>query len=358
MAPARSILQLVVLPACACLATLTAPAWGDEAVVTEKPARDASGQRPRSSSPAPARRPPGRKAVPDAQSARQHPRKTVPSVSLPARRRVDRGKGTETGALLGDAKIDKAQNRLVPEEHVIAPIVPAPFAPAPAATPLAPPERPVLPVGKPATPRAEPVLPVENTVTSAEQTATTAAETAATAEKLAAAAAKLAATAEKLAAIAEKLAVAAAQANAARSSRVARGERPAAALPPKASTAPTVAPAGREQASPPQTQPAVPEQPEPVVLDEAVFDKIRLEIKSRLPYFQACADAARRRGSAEVRRVTATWTIAADGAIKEMKIDGVPDPQLATCITRMGSHPFAVQPGAELIIPTPIVFVR
>jgi hypothetical protein len=351
MARARSILRLVLLPACAYLATLTTPAWGDEAVVTEKPARDASGQRPRSSNPAPARRPPGRKAASDAQGARQHPRKIAPSVSLPARRKIERAKGTETGAPPSDPKIDKAQNRLLSEEHVIAPIVPAPFAPAPAATPLAPPERPVVPMGKPAAPRDEPVLPVENAVTSAE-------ETAATAEKLAAAAAKLAATAEKLAAIAEKLAAAAAQANAARPSRGARGEPPAAAYAPKTSTAPTVAPGTREQPSPSKTLPAVPEQPEPVVLDEAVFDKIRLEIKSRLPYFQACADAARRRGSAEVRRVTATWTIAADGAIKEMKIDGVPDPQLATCITRMGSHPFAVQPGAELIIPTPIVFVR
>jgi hypothetical protein len=94
------------------------------------------------------------------------------------------------------------------------------------------------------------------------------------------------------------------------------------------------------------------------ILDEAVFDKIRAEIKSRLPYFQACAAAARRRGSPEVRRVQATWFIAANGTIKELKLEDVPDPRLALCITRMGSQPFPVAPGGELTIPTPIVFVR
>jgi len=98
--------------------------------------------------------------------------------------------------------------------------------------------------------------------------------------------------------------------------------------------------------------------PTTVTLDATVFDQIRQEIKSRLPYFQACADAARRRGGPDVRRVQATWSIAADGTIKEMKVEGVPDPLLATCITRMGGRPFPMAPGTELTIPTPIVFVR
>jgi hypothetical protein len=158
---------------------------------------------------------------------------------------------------------------------------------------------------------------------------------------------RLAATAAKLAAAAEKLAAAAVQANAARSN----AKPQATATASRQSPAPGAAPA-------PTAQPSLPVTPETVALDEAVLDQIRLEIKRRLPYFQACADAARRRGSAEVRRVAATWTIAADGAIKEMKVDGVPDPQLAACITRMGRQPFTVQPGTELTIPTPIVFVR
>jgi hypothetical protein len=41
-----------------------------------------------------------------------------------------------------------------------------------------------------------------------------------------------------------------------------------------------------------------------------------------------------------------------------MKVEGVADPKLATCIARMGGRPFAVRPGTELTIPTPIVFVR
>ena len=94
------------------------------------------------------------------------------------------------------------------------------------------------------------------------------------------------------------------------------------------------------------------------VLDPAVFDQIRAEIRSRLPYFQACAEAARRRGSPDVRRVQATWFIAADGTIKELKLEDLPDPRLVLCITRMGALPFPVAPGGELTIPTPIVFVR
>lgn len=95
-----------------------------------------------------------------------------------------------------------------------------------------------------------------------------------------------------------------------------------------------------------------------MTLEVDVLDRIRLEIKSRLPYFQACADAARRRGVPDVRRLQATWIIADNGSIKLLKVEGTTDAQLTTCITRMGSRPFPVSPGTELTIPTPIVFVR
>jgi len=101
-------------------------------------------------------------------------------------------------------------------------------------------------------------------------------------------------------------------------------------------------------------QPSTPE--EPVVPD--MLDLIRAEIKSRLPYFQACADSARRRGGLEVHRLQATWFINADGTIKEFRLDEAPDTALAACLIRAGSRPFPIQPGMELTIPTPIVFVR
>gem|GEM_PF-4123147 len=107
-----------------------------------------------------------------------------------------------------------------------------------------------------------------------------------------------------------------------------------------------------------EATPARGEERQAVTLDADVFDQIRREIKARLPYFQACANAARRRGSPDVRRLMATWSIATDGAITQLNLEGVSDPRLATCITRMGSHPLSVKPGMELTIPTPIVFVR
>lgn len=85
---------------------------------------------------------------------------------------------------------------------------------------------------------------------------------------------------------------------------------------------------------------------------------IRSEIRQRLPYFQGCAIAARRRNGVEVQRLQATWAIASDGTIERLKLEGVADAQLATCIVRVGSRPFTVQPGVELVVPTPIVFVR
>lgn len=95
---------------------------------------------------------------------------------------------------------------------------------------------------------------------------------------------------------------------------------------------------------------------EPKVPD--VLDQIRMEIKARLPYFQACAEGARRRAGLEVRRLQATWFINADGTIKEFRLDEVPDAQLAACLVRAGSRPFPIQPGVDLTVPTPIVFVR
>ena len=289
---------------------------------------------------------PGPAHKPAARDAHGAPAKAGHPVVLPAHRRGDTGKPADTTKLHDISKIEDATTGAVSEERKVVPIAPAPAAPAPAA----PPEGPVVPAETPDTPTASPV-------SSEEKTAPTAEDTAAIAAKLAAAAAKLAATAARLAATAEKLA-AAAQANAAKPGRPAPGESPTAAGPPRESTTPSESAAAREPTPPPKAEPVLPGKPEAVTLDEAVLDQIRLEIKSRLPYFQACADASRRRGSSEVRRVTATWTIAADGAIKEMKVDGVPDPLLATCITRMGSHAFTVQPGTELTIPAPILFVR
>jgi hypothetical protein len=105
---------------------------------------------------------------------------------------------------------------------------------------------------------------------------------------------------------------------------------------------------------PKPTQPSKPENQ--VALDP--LDQIRVEIRGRLPAFRACADAARRRTGLEMRRLQATWFIAADGTIKELKIHDVPDAQLATCLVHAGSRPFSNPPGMDLAIPTPIVFVR
>jgi hypothetical protein len=90
----------------------------------------------------------------------------------------------------------------------------------------------------------------------------------------------------------------------------------------------------------------------------ATLDQIRLEIKSRLSYFQVCAAAARRRSNQDIRRLQATWFINADGTIRELKIEGVSDAQLAVCLSRAGSRPFPFPAGMALTIPTPIVFVR
>jgi hypothetical protein len=117
-----------------------------------------------------------------------------------------------------------------------------------------------------------------------------------------------------------------------------------------AGTAPDVK--GEPAPAPDEAKPSTPEDP------PDMLDLIRAEIKSRLPYFQACADAARRRAGLEIHRLQATWFINADGTIKELRLDAVPDAPLAACLRRAGSRPFPIQPGMELTIPTPIVFVR
>jgi hypothetical protein len=112
-----------------------------------------------------------------------------------------------------------------------------------------------------------------------------------------------------------------------------------------------------QSATAPLPEPALPSKPENrIALDP--LDQIRVEIRGRLPAFQACADAARRRTGLELRRLQATWFIAADGTIRELKIHDAPDAQLAACLTRTGSRPFSDPPGMDLTIPTPIVFVR
>jgi hypothetical protein len=105
--------------------------------------------------------------------------------------------------------------------------------------------------------------------------------------------------------------------------------------------------------------PDAPRKDEPdVVVQNDALEQIRIEMKQRLAFFQVCAVAARRRGVPDVRRVQATWSVAADGTITTMKLDGVTDPKLATCITRIASRPFRSHPGIDITIPTPIVFVH
>jgi hypothetical protein len=92
--------------------------------------------------------------------------------------------------------------------------------------------------------------------------------------------------------------------------------------------------------------------------DCPVMQGIRLEIRQRLSFFQACADAARRRGVPDVRRLYVTWSIAPDGSIRAMQLEGVMDPEMAACLARAGSRRFPFEPGTELTVPVPIVFVR
>ena len=93
-------------------------------------------------------------------------------------------------------------------------------------------------------------------------------------------------------------------------------------------------------------------------LDEPAIDQIRLEIRQRILLFQSCANAARRRGVFEVRRLQATWSIAPDGTVKAMKIDGVTDRDFTACLARAGNRPFPVKPGMAVTIPVPVLFVR
>ena len=145
----------------------------------------------------------------------------------------------------------------------------------------------------------------------------------------------------------------AAQARAVESSGALDSSRPASA--PSASPAETVKSKGKSEH---RTSPQTGTSEDQITLDTTVLDQIRLEIKTRLFYFQACADAAHRRGGLEIRRLQATWFVNADGTIKELKIDSVPDVQLAACLAHAGGRPLSIQPGMDLTIPTPIIFVR
>lgn len=103
------------------------------------------------------------------------------------------------------------------------------------------------------------------------------------------------------------------------------------------------------------------ERPPPVGMASVAalpMDKIRTEIRHRLVFFKSCADAAKRRGVPEVRRLSVIWSIAADGSILAMKLEGVMDPEMAACLARVGSRRFSIEPGTELTVPVPIVFVR
>lgn len=267
------------------------------------------------------------------------------------------------------------RRRTVPEKDRSAPVAPAPFVPAVAPTPVAPPEKLVIPLR----PRSqEPVPALQPVPTPDRQERDAGAQDCAPRlETPAAAREQLDAGAQEPAPRSETPAGPHEQADAGAELPARQPEQPAAEEkqprhaekndPPflRASTrAPTakVAPRAARAAAapdPPRKPSALAEnRPESITLDIELFDRIRREIKGRLPYFQACADAARRRGSPDVRRVQATWCVAADGVIKELRLEGVRDQRLATCITRMGNRPFEVKPGVELTIPTPIVFVR
>lgn len=92
--------------------------------------------------------------------------------------------------------------------------------------------------------------------------------------------------------------------------------------------------------------------------DALSMEAIRMEIRHRLLFFKSCADAARRRGVADVRRLSVTWSIAPDGSIRAMKLEGMIDPEMAGCLARVGSRRFPIAPGRELSVPVPFVFVR
>ena len=312
--------------------------------------------------------------------ARQRPtRRTTPVVEEPpaVRRKLPRPAEGATRKSWRRGKTKDEEAATSPEDHGLAPVTPARFVPKLAPTLVAPPERlvrPWLPLDELATSQEKPVEPPAKPAVSR----------APTFEPLDGSAAPLdgAATPQDGATVRQMLllvpsgetgapvkpaepepaaprARAQSQPKAAPAAMAASSTLQEDALPPtKEKPARRLSKRGRARRRHAAPASSVEPSPPPLVLDQAVFDKIRLEIKRRLPYFQACAAAARRRGSPDLRRVQATWCVSADGIIKELKLEGIPDPQLATCITRMGSQPFDVKPGAELTIPTPIVFVR
>ena len=291
------------------------------------------------------RQPPAGRASPAATKTPPHVPKAPESVRLPTHTRNDTGRVADPRALHGDSKIAAASATEPVDERVISPIHPAgALQPAPFVDVTQPP------------PFQDPgASPIENSpsqptadsaTTSPARAASGSAEPAESPSPEPPSSARLDRSPPTIA-------------------PQAPDETAASAKDPKSSAdkpPATSAPSPSAAAPRPATAPAAPAETsaseDSVTTETTVFDQIRLEIKGRLPLFQSCARAARRRGGLEIRRVQATWSVSADGTIRALKVEDVSDPQLAACLTRAGSRPFSTQPGMDLTIPTPIVFVR
>jgi hypothetical protein len=298
-----------------------------------------------------------------AKEAPKHSGKTPEPVQLPGHTRDETGKVADPRALHGDSKIEDANATSPTGERVVRPIPPTqrPVRPDDATQPPPFQAMPALPSMKPAAPSAvwpAPAMPGTAGITQpapwtappapSRIEASVATDSGRPSGAFAAPennpkAGNAEPTAPEKKDPAERSQTASAPAETSRRASKAK-DRARKSQPAKSD------PAAEEP------QPTTPEEPRAPKM--TALDQIRLEIKSRLPYFQACGDAARRRAGLEIRRLQATWLINADGTIKELKIDGVPDAQLATCLTRAGSRPFSNPPGMDLTIPTPIVFAR
>ena len=64
---------------------------------------------------------------------------------------------------------------------------------------------------------------------------------------------------------------------------------------------------------------------------------------------------ARRRTGQDIRRLQATWFINADRTIKDLKIEGVPDAQLAAYLNSADSRPSTYAFGISRAIITPSI---
>jgi len=297
---------------------------------------------------------PARRPGPAAKEPAAQVYKVQDSVPLPEHTRRDTGRVAETRRLHGDSEIAAANATQPAHERAVSPVHPATaLEPPPAADATQPPpfqdprdfseERPVLPPSaeRPAPALAAPVDagPAPSADSAPPSAASSAIEPPQPIDRLP----EEPATPDN-----------APQTRAVEPSGALDSSRPASA--PSASPAEIVTSGGTSE---PRTgDPQTGTSEGQVTLDTTVLDRIRLEIKTRLFYFQACADAARRRGGLEIRRLQATWLVNADGSIKELKIDGVPDVQLAACLAHAGGRPFSIRPGTDLTIPTPIIFIR